>query len=130
MGIGLNSGTVMSGQVGSKRRIEYTAIGDTTNTAARLEGMTKGSGHQLFVADSTRQALRGRGRDLRAGRRARGPRPQPHDHRLDAARRALGARVEADDEQGGAEEDDDVEGLVDGDPQAGRGCARPLTAAM
>jgi len=57
MGIGLNSGTVMSGQVGSQRRIEYTAIGDTTNTAARLEGMTKGSGHQLFIADSTRAAL-------------------------------------------------------------------------
>ena len=57
MGIGLNSGPVMSGQVGSERRIEYTAIGDTTNTAARLEGMTKGSGHQLFVSDATRQAL-------------------------------------------------------------------------
>src|SRR3712207_6027607 len=42
MGIGLNSGPVMSGHVGSERRLEYTAIGDTTNTAARLEGMTKG----------------------------------------------------------------------------------------
>lgn len=57
MGIGLNSGSVMSGNVGSARRLEYTAIGDTTNTASRLEGMTKGTEHQLFVADSTRALL-------------------------------------------------------------------------
>jgi adenylate cyclase len=53
MGIGLNSGDVMSGNVGSSRRLEYTAIGDTTNTSARLEGMTKGTPYQLFVADTT-----------------------------------------------------------------------------
>jgi adenylate cyclase len=57
MGIGLHSGWVMSGNVGSERRMEYTAIGDTTNTAARLEGMTKGSGHQLFVSDATHALL-------------------------------------------------------------------------
>jgi adenylate cyclase len=57
MGIGLNSGQVMSGHVGSERRLEYTALGDTTNTAARLEGMTKGTPYQLYVADSTRSRL-------------------------------------------------------------------------
>jgi adenylate cyclase len=64
MGIGLNSGRVMSGNVGSERRVEYTAIGDTTNTAARIEGMTKGTPHQLFVADSTRTRLKDKPADL------------------------------------------------------------------
>ena len=58
MGVGLNSGVVMSGQVGSERRLEYTAIGDTTNTASRLEGMTKGTPHQLFMAEQTKDELR------------------------------------------------------------------------
>jgi adenylate cyclase len=57
MGIGINSGPVMSGNVGSERRLEYAAIGDTTNTASRLEGMTKGSPHQLFIAESTRRSM-------------------------------------------------------------------------
>jgi adenylate cyclase len=64
MGIGVNSGQVMSGNVGSTQRLEYTALGDTTNTAARLEGMTKGTEHQAFIADSTRQRLSQGGEDL------------------------------------------------------------------
>lgn len=59
MGIGLNSGPVMSGNVGSERRLEYAAIGDTTNVASRLEGMTKRAGVQLLVADSTRELMTG-----------------------------------------------------------------------
>jgi adenylate cyclase len=57
MGIGLNSGDIVSGMVGAENRLEYTAIGDTTNTAARLQGMTKGTPHSVFIADSTRQLL-------------------------------------------------------------------------
>ncbi|MGO9909143.1 MAG: CHASE2 domain-containing protein [Solirubrobacteraceae bacterium] len=57
MGIGLNSGHVMSGHVGSERRVEYAAVGDTTNTASRIESLTKGTPHQLLLSDSTREAL-------------------------------------------------------------------------
>jgi adenylate cyclase len=57
MGIGLNSGHFMSGNVGSPRRLEYTVYGDTVNTAARLEEMTKTAQRSILVADSTCHAL-------------------------------------------------------------------------
>ncbi len=58
MGVGVNSGLVMAGNIGSEQRLEYTALGDTTNTASRLEGMTKGSGHMLFISDTTRERMK------------------------------------------------------------------------
>jgi adenylate cyclase len=57
MGIGLNTGPFMSGNVGSERRLEYTAIGDTINTASRLQDLTKGTPYALLLAESTREAL-------------------------------------------------------------------------
>jgi adenylate cyclase len=57
MGIGVNTGAFMSGNVGSERRLEYTVIGDATNTASRLQGMTKGQAYLFYMADSTREAL-------------------------------------------------------------------------
>lgn len=64
MGIGLNTGPVMSGNVGSERRMEYTTIGDTTNTAARLEAATKGTNYQLYMSESTHSALSDRPEDI------------------------------------------------------------------
>lgn len=57
IGVGLNSGPVVSGNYGSARRVEYSAIGDTTNTASRIESLTRDSPYSLLISAATRRRL-------------------------------------------------------------------------
>jgi adenylate cyclase len=57
VGVGLHLGPAVIGNVGSPRRKEFTAIGDTVNLAARLEQLTKERGSRLVVSDAVVAAL-------------------------------------------------------------------------
>ena len=57
IGVGMHAGDAVMGHVGSQERHDYTAIGDVTNVASRLEGATKDTGYRVVSSKAVAERL-------------------------------------------------------------------------
>ncbi|MBW2973987.1 adenylate/guanylate cyclase domain-containing protein [Candidatus Woesearchaeota archaeon] len=60
IGIGLNTGHAVIGNMGSYERFDFTAMGDTINIGSRLEGLTKAYGVKIIASENTKKAVKGK----------------------------------------------------------------------
>jgi adenylate cyclase len=56
-GVGVHSGGLVAGNVGTEARLEYTVLGDTVNVASRIESQTKAASTQILISEATLQGI-------------------------------------------------------------------------
>ncbi len=59
VGIGINAGPVIAGNLGSNEKIAYSITGDTVNTAKRIESLTKEAPNSIYVSETVFQKVKG-----------------------------------------------------------------------